>query len=75
MINFLKKNVSEMNRKFLTRSTAVEFRFDYFSTDYKYLGFIELIIRTEKEKRFFRDEECSCSVMYELLKRRSNIFY
>ena len=74
MINFLKKKVSEMNRLFLIRSTAV-FRFDYFSTDYKYLGFIELIIRTEKEKRFYRDEECSCSVMYELLKRRSNIFY
>ena len=70
MINFLNKKVSEMNRLFLIR-----FRFDYFSTDYKNLGFIELIIRTEKEKRFYRDEECSCSVMYGLLKRRSNIFY
>ena len=53
----------------------IRFRFNHFSADNKYLVFIELNIRTEKEKRFYRDEECSCSVMYELLKRRSNIFY
>ena len=49
------------------------FLFYYISSDNKYLVFNRLYIGTEKW--FYRDEECSSSVMYELLKRRSNIFY